>query len=134
MFGILICALFFPSNISLISLVLVSALSVFPDFDLKFEHRKTLHNIFAAGVISYTFSFAFPMLPLSLSLASYFSHICLDMLSPAGVAIFYPLSSKRYRIFGKIRSGIQTLTFVIFLWAVFTYMGWVPLDKLLSVI
>lgn len=78
--------------------------SVFPDIDFKFKHRIFLHNIFS---LTFTSMILYCVLSNFLHLGKYailfaisfaigyFSHILLDMLTKAGVAIVWPLSSIR---------------------------------------
>ena len=78
--------------------------SVFPDIDFKFKHRILLHNIFSltltSTILYYLLGNFFRLekyaILFSASFAiGYFSHILLDMLTKAGVAIVWPLSSIR---------------------------------------
>ena len=78
--------------------------SVFPDIDFKLKHRILLHNVFSLAFTSMIlyyllgnfFSLEKYAFLFSASFAiGYFSHILLDMLTKAGVAIIWPLSSIR---------------------------------------
>ena len=78
--------------------------SIFPDIDFKFKHRIFFHNIFS---LMFTSMILYCVLSNFLHLGKYailfvisfaigyFSHILLDMLTKAGVAIVWPLSSIR---------------------------------------
>ena len=83
-----------------------------PDLDLFFEHRKLLHNIFfVIGFPLFLFLFA-PQIPFPADLIALSSHVALDMLSFSGVAIFYPLSNRRFGL-KLISSGYPTLAVVL---------------------
>ncbi len=86
--------------------------AVFPDFDLSTRHRALLHSVFALAA-----AFAVVIVAVSLLGATvienaaalgfalgYISHILLDAVTARGVALFYPLSKRFYRI-AKLRSG-----------------------------
>ncbi len=108
-----------------------------PDIDLRFKHRKTLHNIFSLLI-----SCILIYLVLKLFLNQYFLsdlinarfiilsfdggwllHILLDSLTVRGVYIFYPLSNIRLRIpLFKSDSTIGN-TLSLFLGFIFVY-GW----------
>jgi len=66
---------------------LVFAGALLPDLDYAFEHRKLLHNIFFAALV---FLLSFPVW------VGVVSHLLLDLLTRAGVALLWPLSSRRF--------------------------------------
>jgi inner membrane protein len=76
--------------------------AIIPDLDLRFGHRKMLHNVFAPLI---------PLLPLAISggpgntdisvllsalSLGWFSHIALDAITLRGVMLFYPILRKWY--------------------------------------
>lgn len=77
--------------------------SILPDYDVRYKHRKSLHNVFAMLILSLPWIVFSPDLFLAASL-SYFTHLLADMMTVRGVALFYPFSSKYYRI-AKFRSS-----------------------------
>lgn len=101
----------------------------FPDLDLKYKHRKGLHNLIATMVFtsfiyvaSYILYSEFVLLtkeaPLYISLAftgGYILHLFFDSLTPRGIYILYPLSNKRLRIASFRSDGlfINALGFLI---------------------
>jgi len=94
--------------------VLVVAGAIMPDIDYIYQHRKLLHNLFLlACAFLYNIQFG----------VGYLSHILLDMLTVYGVALLWPISSKRFR-FARFSTGgfFDTVLFVIFL------LGWVLID------
>jgi len=60
---------------------------IFPDFDLNMGHRKLLHNIIVLAITSYLIS-RYDVYLAQIWLVAYGSHLILDMLTPAGVALF----------------------------------------------
>jgi len=101
----------------------------FPDLDLKYRHRKGLHNLIAAMVFtsfiyiaSYALYSKFLLLtrdsPLYISLAfigGYILHLFFDSLTPRGIYVLYPLSKKCLRIASFRSDGlfINALGFLI---------------------
>jgi membrane-bound metal-dependent hydrolase YbcI (DUF457 family) len=69
-------------------------------------HRELLHNIFSAALFPLALSRA--GIPLPAALIALLSHIALDVLTPSGVALLFPLSRRRFG-FGVVRAGFQTL-------------------------
>lgn len=71
--------------------------SIIPDLDLRFKHRKLLHNIFAPLLFSallnllLVFLGIYPYYFILALLVGWMSHIVLDMLTKRGVYIFYPI-------------------------------------------
>ncbi|MEM0021611.1 MAG: metal-dependent hydrolase [Fervidicoccaceae archaeon] len=85
--------------------------SALPDLDFSLKHRAMLHNIFAAFLLTlpltyfsegYLISMGLTTLSwtafFASSLIAYLSHLLLDMLTKAGVSLFWPLSGKYYRL------------------------------------
>ncbi len=85
----------------------------FPDFDLRFRHRKLLHNIFVMILTSLIVYVSIRyvvieyygvigegvILRITLGfLGGYLLHLLLDSLTKMGVYILYPLSRWRLRI------------------------------------
>ncbi|WFO76213.1 metal-dependent hydrolase [Desulfurococcaceae archaeon MEX13E-LK6-19] len=117
----------------------------FPDIDLKFRHRKSLHNIFAiatATVIIYVGAYSLfvnwgtlepKYIPLyskymALSfLLGALAHVFFDSFTPRGVFILWPISSARLRL-GRIKSdnkfyngfGIFISILIFFLWMAYS--------------
>jgi len=101
----------------------------FPDLDLKYKHRKGLHNLIATMVFtsfiyiaSYVLYSKFMLLnmeaPLYISLAfagGYLLHLLFDSLTPRGIYVLYPLSNKQLRIANFRSNGvfINALGFLI---------------------
>jgi membrane-bound metal-dependent hydrolase YbcI (DUF457 family) len=93
-----------------VDFLLAVAFATFPDLDLHLWHRELLHNIFVVLGIPLLFYLAgLPYLPVLIALGS---HIILDIMSPSGVSVFFPLSKRRISL-GLFRSGEQTLLFVL---------------------
>ncbi|AFH42786.1 metal-dependent hydrolase [Fervidicoccus fontis] len=94
-------------QISQISILFIVIFSIFPDLDLKNNHRKLFHNIFAlllipaiAVVLSYNYLIDYQLTSESeiliylSAVISYGLHLILDMLTKMGVYLFWPLSNK----------------------------------------
>lgn len=64
---------------------------------LIFGHRNFWHSLLAALLLFLAFSSFLPQHFAVLVLAGYLSHLLLDMLTPAGVPLFYPFT-KRFSI------------------------------------
>ena len=82
--------------------------SVIPDADLRFKHRKALHNILVPLVLVFALSYAFHGITLAeLAVAWLFigwmSHIALDAITVRGIYLFYPFSKRVIKI-GLCRS------------------------------
>lgn len=80
---------------------MISALGAwFPDLDLKYKHRALLHNLFFPVILLISIPFI-PYAGSSLSLTiklfvlGWVSHLLTDALTVSGVALFYPLTSKK---------------------------------------
>ncbi|MEM4903574.1 MAG: metal-dependent hydrolase [Desulfurococcaceae archaeon] len=75
--------------------------SIVPDVDLKYMHRKLLHNLFVPTLVAVSIYYSFMWLGVNayhliLSFTSgWLSHILLDMITVKGVHPFYPLVNKR---------------------------------------
>ena len=101
--------------------------SVFPDADLKFMHRKLLHNIWSLFVIVFL-GMKFGLLNSTAGMLfslGFISHLVSDSLTPTGIMPFWPIKAPRFR--WKIRtgssgeylfSGIILLVIVAFIWLV----------------
>jgi membrane-bound metal-dependent hydrolase YbcI (DUF457 family) len=95
------------------------AFALIPDLDLWLGHRVVLHNIFAAIAIPILFSWLVPQIPLRAALLGYSSHLFLDMLSPTGIALFFPLPDIGWKMVSipvvnlLVRSGVRTLLLVV---------------------
>lgn len=97
-----------PSLLNVLPALLATIFgSLFPDFDIRFKHRRFLHNVFALtfiGILPLIMLENFFEVPSYISLMSkaffigYFTHIMLDLFSKGGVALFWPLRTRRYRV------------------------------------
>jgi len=104
--GIFLWALFSYLTKSLDVLFLAAAVlaSIAPDLDLRIKHRALLHNIFVLAVVAAGSWFLQGLYFAIIVSSAYFSHILLDSLTKAGVAVLFPLSSKRYGL-RLVRNG-----------------------------
>lgn len=79
-----------------------------------FEHRGIFHTIWPIVLIFYILN-KYISFHLAVSvITGYFSHLCLDMLTPKGIQLFYPL---KMRIRGFIETGsfLENIVCVILL-------------------
>lgn len=97
------------AGVARVVIVLSSAAgAVIPDADLRFKHRKALHNIFAPLVLAAALSYVFQGVTLA-ELAvtwlfiGWISHIALDVITVKGVYLFYPFYRRAISI-GLCRS------------------------------
>ena len=110
--------------------------STIPDLDLKLDHRKLLHSLFAVLLTSFIIFIALnafsnpitmnPAYHVTSYVIGYLSHIVVDMFTCNGVALLYPISKKRYRIFGisydnPIYNGVVIALGSILLYFYFTF-------------
>lgn len=100
--------------------ILTSVLGgVFPDIDVKFKHRKLMHNIFSLTIIGlgplYFTTFisirAVPTLLLQAFFIGYFTHMLLDLFTKRGVALMWPLTSKTFKITNRRYDDFSINTF-----------------------
>lgn len=82
--------------------VIAAFISILPDMDLKYKHRKLLHNVFVPLMLSLLLYALYSTIQLQLD-SQYFiyvnkavwigwlSHLFLDILTMKGVYLFYPL-------------------------------------------
>ena len=88
----------------LLAFAVAGALAPDIDFFIRPFHRELLHNVFALLLFALlVFSSAGAVASLFF-VAGFLSHLALDMLTPAGVALFWPVSDQRYGV-GLIRTG-----------------------------
>jgi len=99
-----------PSIGDFFPILLVAIISSnIPDIDLKFKHRRLLHNVFAPVVISiiinyFLTNYDFPVISqlknkiIASFLVGYYSHLFLDSLTYRGIDLFWPLQKKSYGI------------------------------------
>ncbi len=131
-----ISGLFFASKLYSVPLCLIMGGmgGYIPDFDLRYRHRKSLHNLFSIliGAISlYSLLNLIPLnllrdnvWPLTLSFATgWLLHICCDSLTKKGIYIFWPFSNRVYglRIF---RSDSLVSTAIGFIIALILLLSW----------
>jgi len=103
MFFALALALWFSKSLtmSMQSYYAFVAVAVFsstiPDLDLKFKHRKTLHNIVVPALIALAVYTAVPqVLLLGIALLlGWISHVVLDALTTRGVYPLHPLINSK---------------------------------------
>jgi len=101
-----VLAILRPSiNDVIIYIVLAALGSLVPDLDLRFKHRKILHNVLLSPIITLGLVLALSKVltlnPICMYLAiiiAWFSHIIGDLFTIGGVALLWPLKSKRMRI------------------------------------
>ncbi len=129
--GFAIGFLFVGSNYYLLPLILLFGWlgGWLPDFDLKYRHRKALHNIFSLitftsifYALSYIAHRELGLLPDNSSLhisyafaTAYLLHLLFDALTVRGIYPLYPLSNYRFRI-ARLKSDgvfINLLGFMI---------------------
>jgi len=77
--------------------------SIFPDLDVRYKHRKALHNIFSLIISSIIVLILAEMINASMFITAgysigYVSHLAGDMLTRRGIAILYPFRTRFYRI------------------------------------
>ncbi|RSN72466.1 metal-dependent hydrolase [Candidatus Methanodesulfokora washburnensis] len=92
-----------------------------PDLDLFYRHRELLHNVFFIVGFPLVLLYFAPQIPFPADLIALSSHVALDLLSPAGVALLFPFSKRRFGL-GLVRSGVPTLVLVIFLAAMVFFL------------
>lgn len=93
------------SRISELPIIVISGGvgSIFPDLDVRYMHRKALHNIFILIISSILVLILTKIINASMLITAsysigYASHLAGDMLTRRGVAILYPLKTRFYRI------------------------------------
>ncbi|MEM3926432.1 MAG: metal-dependent hydrolase [Desulfurococcaceae archaeon] len=79
--------------------------SMIPDLDLRFKHRKLLHNIFVPVVVWLLLYIFLGYLKLTMLIdkstllsIGWISHVLLDALTIRGVYIAYPFSTRRFSL------------------------------------
>ncbi len=126
-----------PLVLALISSVIGASL---PDLDLKFKHRMILHNIFAVTVSAFLVYLASTMIPIvnwyttyiTLGFVlGYISHILLDSLTKAGIALFYPITRKRIRIL-RLRSNSSIANALLSLISLLAIVYWAYRNSLVE--
>ena len=71
--------------------------STVPDLDLKFKHRKLLHNLFSLALFSTLVYLVVGKGWAALDFSvGYFSHLILDSITVKGVWLFWPLYNKSF--------------------------------------
>ncbi len=117
-----------------------------PDFDLHYRHRKLLHNLFSALLLTLIAWIILNRINLGIVpdqsvawksfMLGYLSHLFLDALTPKGVFLLYPISNKSLSagIF-KSNSFLANAFFVlastiVILWRVYEFIG----EKFLSTV
>lgn len=86
--------------------------AIYPDFDLRYLHRKLLHNIFAMilpaiGILLLfitTGRFNHGLIVTGAFCLGCSSHILADCITPYGTWVFWPVS-KKFKIRGPVKVG-----------------------------
>lgn len=93
-------------------ILLVPLISLYPDIDTETSrHRRWFHNVFLAIVLVIIIPHGFKM-PFVLA---YVSHIMLDIVTPQGIALFWPVTSKFYGGLGVKPSGMAGTFVTVFI-------------------
>ncbi len=127
--AIFAASLAYSLGMDYIGLATAIAFALLPDLDIFFGHRIVLHNIIMAILIPAVITWAAPAIPLRAALLGYMSHLALDILSPTGIAILWPvfntmISVPFVNIF--IKSGVRTLAFSLVLAFLLNYNKILP--------
>ncbi len=86
--------------------------SIIPDIDLKYKHRKLMHNITACLLASLiVMLLTSSIMYFKAFIIGYLTHILLDMTTIRGVYLFYPVSNKSVRI-ANLRSDSFMLNMI----------------------
>ncbi len=108
-----------------------------PDLDVGYRHRMLLHNLFTLLPLALLYPLLLTLgvpgpaaLPAVLGLlVGFASHLLLDIVTVAGVALFYPFSRRRLRI-ARLRSGspaanlaLQVLGLLLLLYGLLGYLA-----------
>lgn len=101
LFLVLYQALHLP--LALAAFALVGAL--LPDLDLRFMHRKLLHNIWVLLILEWAaLASGFVVMPQAIAFAiGWMSHLIADSLTHMGVMPLWPIPWPKFR--GAIRTG-----------------------------
>ncbi len=93
-----------------------------PDLDTSklLKHRRTMHSLFTSVVlfiVVFLTAFTYPEIRIYLYFIpiGVLLHICQDMATPSGCALFYPLAGKKYR-YARLKGdgvGAAVLTVLI---------------------
>jgi inner membrane protein len=89
------------------------------------KHRGMIHSFLFAILVSVVISYFHRWAGVGF-FAGYVSHLFLDFLTKEGIAIFWPISSKRFGLGIKVGGGIEEVLFIslvavdiIFVWNLF---------------
>ncbi len=129
-----------PHPSELVWIITLSVLgSYIPDIDLRVRHRMLMHNVFVLVLFSITLYYVLNYLSvhalwsmLTAFVIGFLSHIVLDMFTYAGVSLFYPISSRRYRI-AKLKSNSRLVNALFSIIALLLLFAWVYRNKLINV-
>ncbi len=129
-----------PQPSELVGIITLSVIgSYLPDADLRIKHRMLMHNVFVLTIFSIVLYYVLNYISvnslwmkLAAFIIGFLSHIVLDMLTYAGVAFFYPLSSKRYRI-AKLKSNSRLANAFFTLISLLLLLVWIYRNKLIDV-
>ena len=126
LFGIaffLVCNLYFNFPLEFSIFALVGAM--LPDLDLKWKHRKVLHNLWVLGVIILTmFYFEISEIAIVIFSLGFISHLLADSLTKMGISWLWPIR------FPHLEGGITTgswkesvFSFIILIFIVIMLLG-----------
>ena len=76
-----------------------------PDIDVKFKHRKLLHNVWVLALIiliGISTRVMSPAIAISLSIG-FLSHLIIDALTVTGIRPFWPMNKPHFR--GPFKTG-----------------------------
>ncbi len=126
-----------PLILALMSSIIGASL---PDLDLRFKHRMVLHNIFAIIGLTFLVYLVSTIIPIvnwytiyiALGFAlGYTSHIFLDSLTRAGIALFYPITRKRIRVL-RLRSNSSIANALLSLISLLAIVYWAYRNSLVE--
>ncbi len=103
-FGVFIFSLLaYFLDYNFIYLIPLAIGAIIPDIDIKFKHRKILHNIWILSGIAIAIGYYYNWRWGILFSIGWISHLILDSLTPMGIYPFWPM---RYHF--RIKSPIVT--------------------------
>jgi len=97
LFGVGLALLLVGKHDPLWTTVFAYAGSVMPDLDLRFKHRKLLHNVFSTILLTSVTAALWPSHVLAF-LIGYLSHLALDIVTVGGVWLLWPLSKRSFKL------------------------------------
>ena len=97
LFGVGLASLLLGKHDPLWTTVFAYAGSRVPDLDLKYKHRKLLHNLFSMILLTSIVYTLWPSHALAF-LIGYLSHLALDLVTVGGVWLLWPLSKRAFKL------------------------------------